>query len=82
MEGSWLICVVLHQVERTVIWLLFGQNVVDTGGPSPLWLQTAVASGPPSVQGCCLLSWPVWLGPVSLAGLVLCHSKTILTAQS
>ena len=82
VEGSWLICIVLHQVGRTVVWLLFGRNVVGTGGPSPLQLQMAVASGPPSVLGYCLPSWPVWLGPVSLIGPVLCHSKTVLTAQS
>ena len=81
VEGSWLICIVLHQVGRTVIWLLFGRNVVGAGGPSPLWLQMAVASGPLSVPGYCSPSWPVWLGPVSLTGLVLCRSKTVLTAQ-
>ena len=74
MEGSWLICVVLHQAGRTVIWLLFNQNVVGAGGPSPLRLQMAVAWGPLSVSGYCLPSSPVWLGPVSLVGPVLCHS--------
>ena len=80
MEGSWLVCVVLHQAGRTVIWLLFDRNVVGAGGPSPLWLQMGVAWGPLSVSAYCLLSWPVWLGPVSLVGLVLCHSWIVLTA--
>ena len=82
VEGSWLIYIVLHQVGRTVTWLLFGRNVVGAGGPSPLQSQTAVALGPPSVPGYCLPPWPTWLGPVSLIGPVLCCSKTILTAQS
>ena len=81
VEGSWLIYVVLHQVGRTVAWLLFGRNV-GAGGPGPLQSQMAVASGPPSVPGHCLPPWPAWLGPVSLIGPVLCLSKIVLTAQS
>ena len=34
VEGSWLICIVLHQAGRTTTWPLFGRRVVGTGGPS------------------------------------------------